>query len=281
MVVTRAAGAAARPAITRITLLAGLASALCFLSTAGMLELADWRTTLWVFAGAVAFVGAPLLFVGAAMLERASPDARPQPGAAAAGRSALFQSLRKLQFWIIAIAFPIMAVNHGMLLNHIMPILAGRGIDHGVAVLVASTIGPMQVAGRIVLMLLEKRVNSLAMAGVAFGGVALASSALYFATGSPALAFLFAILQGGTYGLTSILKPAITAEFLGRVGFGLIAGWLALPYLAGSALAPHLGAVLWGAGGYDLVIMSASGLAILGCLCIAGLAAAGRKPGGG
>ena len=177
---------------------------------------------------------------------------------------------------MLAIAFPFMALNHGILLNHIMPILTERQITRETAILVASTIGPMQVFGRVMLMLFEKRVQSLTMSGSAFLIVMIASVVLLTAGGEPELAFLFAVLQGGAYGLTSILKPALTAEFLGRDNFGSIAGWLALPYLAAFAFAPHLGALIWELGGYGVVISATAALAALGVISICALAMVGR-----
>jgi len=49
-VVTRAKGAHARPAITRITLMAGFASTVSFLSAAALVEATDWRITALVMA---------------------------------------------------------------------------------------------------------------------------------------------------------------------------------------------------------------------------------------
>ncbi len=275
-VVTRARGEAARPAITRITLLGGFASSICFVTTAALTEWTDWRGVLLIFAAAAALIGAPALYAGAALLEGAAGDAA-KPTPKAQNRAALKAALRRPTFWLIALAFPLMALNHGILLNHILPLLAERGLAKQAAIAVASTVGVMQVAGRVALMLLEGRTNPLAMAAIAFAGVTLSSLILLASGASAPLAFAFAALQGAAYGLTSILKPAITAQFLGRTGFGAIAGWLALPYLAAYALAPHLGALIWEAGGYALVVPMTAGLAALGAVCVAGLAAAGRR----
>ncbi len=275
-VVTRAKGADARKAITHITLLAGFASPLSFLPAAGLLEHYDWQTTLLVFAAAAAFLAAPLLFVGALLLECASGEAA-RPAPKAENRAALLAALRKPQFWLIALAFPVMALNHGILLNHIRPLLAERGVAETMAVLVASTIGPSQVAGRMILVAVQHRVSTMAVAAISFTGVVIAALLLMAAGFAPWLSFAFAVFQGGSYGLTSIIKPAITAEFLGRTGFGAIAGWLALPYLVGFAFAPHIGSLVWETGGYDLVIPFAAGIAAFGVLCIMGLAASGRS----
>ena len=69
------------------------------------------------------------------------------------------------------------------------------------------------------------------------------------------------------------------ASILGGVviAIGAIAGWLALPYLIGFAFAPHIGSLVWAVGGYDLVILSAGAAALLGVVCIVGLAAVGRR----
>jgi len=274
-VVTRALGAEARPAITRITLLAGLASTVCFLASAALLEALDWRETLLVFAFAAAVLAAPMLYLGAALLEGAAPETS-APAAPEANRAALHAAFRRPVFWILALAFPMMALNHGILINHIMPILADRGIGRDTAILVASTVGPMQVAGRIVLMLTERWVDTMAATAGAFFVVMLASLVLWSAQDSAPLVFLFAAMQGGAYGLTSILKPAITAALLGRVGFGAISGWLAFPYLIGGAFAPHLGAIVWGIGGYSLVILATAALAAGGALSMGGLALGAR-----
>lgn len=276
-VVTRATGDKARPAITRITLLAGLASAIAFPSAAILLEVTDWRGVLMVFAVASAVVAAPLLFFGTALLEAAGGDAV-KPAPRAENKAALRAALARPEFWLIALAFPLMAINHGILLNHIRPLMAERGIADVTAVLVASTVGPMQVVGRLVLMAIERHVRTIAMAAVAFGGTCIASLILMVAGASPALAFAFAAMQGGAYGLTSILKPALTAEILGRAGFGAIAGWLAFPQLACGAVAPYLGALIWGFGGYDLVIPITAAIAATGVACILLLrAVAGRR----
>ena len=275
-VVTRAKGANARPAIIRITLVAGFASTFSFLSAAALVEIVDWRTTALIFAGVTAFAAAPMLYFGTILLEGAAGEAA-KPAPKEENRAALIAALKKPQFWMICAAFPIMALNHGILLNHIMPLLTELSIPQTTAVLVASTIGPMQVAGRVVLTIIERRVTSLQAATFAFAGVVVASCLLMFAGVSPWFAFAFAVFQGGSYGLTSIVKPAITADFLGRTGFGAIAGWLALPYLACFAFAPHIGSLVWEAGGYDLVIPVTAGMAAAGVLCMIGLAASGRS----
>lgn len=269
--VTRTLGPEARAAITRITLVAGFASTLAFPLAAGLAATSGWRVAALGFAGAVGLLAAPMLFIGATLLQ-AGGDA-PQATPRAQNRAAVRAALRRPVFWLIAGGFALIALDHGILLNHLLPLLAERGVAPATAILAASLIGPMQVFGRLMMLGVERRVAALTLARVCFGAVAVAALLLLGAGASPVLVFGFVALQGAGYGVTSVLKPVVTAECLGREGFGGIAGWLAVPYLAGFALAPYLGALLWQLGGYDLAIATAFAMAAAGG---GGIAAAGR-----
>ncbi|NNU81947.1 MFS transporter [Halovulum dunhuangense] len=269
--VTRTAGAQARRVITRITLAAGFASTIAFPAGAYLATVIGWRSTVLVFAAVVALLGAPLLHLGARWLERGADPDTPRPGRQE-NRAALSAALRRRRFWLIALAFPIVAINHGILINHMIPMLVERGLTATLAVTAASTVGPMQVAGRVAMTLLGRETPARQLSLFAFGGILVAGAALLIAGATPALVFAFAATQGAGYGMISILKPVLTAEALGRQGFGAIAGWLALPYLAGYAAAPLLGALIWEWGGYGLVIRATFAMAALGLVAIAALA---------
>ena len=72
--------------------------------------------------------------------------------------------------------------------------------------------------------------------------------------------------------MISILRPVITADLLGKQNFGLIAGLLAVPFMGATAAAPTIAALIWGMGGYDLVIWFAIGAAILSLIALMGAA---------
>jgi MFS family permease len=222
--VTRRLGAGARGAITQITLVAGFASALAFPLGAWSAAALGWRGAVLVFA-ACGVAGALCLRLGAARLV-ATTTAQPESAESARrDEDAARRALRAPAFWLLAVSLPLMALNHGALINLMLPLLGERGLAPGVAVLVASLIGPMQVAGRLVLMGLGGARQAAALMVFAFLCVAAAALALG-ASGPGALwlAFLFAGLQGAGYGVTSILRPAATVELLGPHGFGRISG---------------------------------------------------------
>ena len=274
--VTRTTGADARKWITRITLMAGFASPISFPSGAYLASTYGWEVAVLVFAAVVIFIVVPLLFIGATLLEAAAGDhVTPKPKSE--NQAAVRSALRKSAFWLLAIAFPLVGLNHGMVLNHIVPLLVEKGLTLTLAVSAASIVGPMQVAGRIAMMTVEKRFSALTLTIISFCGTFVAALLLMVVGVEPLFAFAFAGLQGAAYGLLSILRPVIIADFLGRTAFGAISGLLAVPYLIGFAAAPHLASLIWEVGSYDMMIPVAAMMSALGAICIAAMAFLNKK----
>ena len=268
--VTRVAGQDARRIITRITLAAGLASPIAFPAGAVLSEMMGWRATVLVFAAVIGFVAAPMLFFGASLLQGDISE-QPHPEHKTHNRIALRAALHKPAFWLMAGAFPLLALEHGILIAHFIPLLVERGFAESVAVMAASMFGPMQVAGRLVMMTVEKRTRSTTMILLPYIGAIVAGLILLSAGLNVALVFAFAATQGAAFGLISILKPPVIAETLGRTAYGAISGWLAVPYLIGGAFGRYVGAILWQLGGYTIVLWSCVGMALTGFLLILAL----------
>jgi uncharacterized membrane protein (DUF441 family) len=150
-----------------------------------------------------------------------------------------------------------LALNHGMMLTHTLPLLAERGMTAGTAVLAISMIGPMQVIGRLLMMSVERRVSSFAIALACQASLAIAAICLAGAAAMPLLLIPFVMLQGAGNGVTSIIRPVLTGELMGRADFGVISGLMATFYIAGFALGPSVGSALWSAGGYELMLLAA------------------------
>lgn len=259
---TRTRGGDARKAITRITLIAGLAGTLSFPVANLLAELYGWRAATGGFAAAILVLAVPLFVHGT------RPVAVAEPAAGAAGGtgdgSGLRAAMRRPAFWLLALAFAMIALTHGIIITHLLPMLGERGVPVALAVLAASCIGPMQVAGRLAMMAVENRVSMNAICALSFVFMMAAATALIGAGAVPALLAVFVILQGSGYGVTSITRPVVTANLLGRNGFGAISGALALPFMAATAVAPTLAAAVWTVGGYDLVRLLVLALVAVG-----------------
>lgn len=112
----------------------------------------------------------------------------------------------------------------------------------------------MQVVGRLGMMLGGARVRSGTAVRAVTLVMALASLSLLLSAGHVWLFFAYAVCQGASLGISSILRPVLTAEALGLEDFGAISGTLAIAPLGASAIAPFFGAVLIGAGGVTLFL---------------------------
>lgn len=259
--VTRARGAGAKGSIVLITLVAGFASTISFPTVHAVAEAGGWRTAALVGAAIVIFGAAPLHWFGAKALEAARVEEPPQDAAAYPPRRAF---LRRPAFWYLAAGFALVAVVHSATLHHLLSYLDETGLSPEAAVLAAAFIGPMQVAGRLAMMMSEKVISHHGVALTAFGLIGASVALLMFGHGEPVTLSAFVMLFAGAYGTVSILRPLIARDILGGRDFGAKSGALALPYLIGSASAPWLGAMVWGIGGYGLMFSLLIGLIALG-----------------
>ncbi len=269
-VVVRAHGDSARRPITLITLVAGLAGTLSFPLAHGIAEVFGWRASCFAFAFLICLVALPLMWRGARQLEATVAEAEmPLEEGAAESRPVGF--LRRPAFWLLAVGFALLGLNHSTILNHLLPLLDERGIPAGMAVFAAAMIGPMQVAGRLAMMAVERHVSNRGITVACFLAVALATLSLITASLAPMMLVPFVILQGSGHGVTSIMKPLVIGDILGRANFGAVSGTQAMIFKLTVAVAPFAGALLWELGSYDLVliVMLAAALAGLGLFLLA------------
>lgn len=258
---TRRLGDQARAAITRITLVAGLASTLAFPLGGVLAAAVGARGALLAFAALVALGVVPLNLWAVRRLRRAEPAGTPRPPPEP---GALAAALRHRAFWLLAAVFGAIWLNHIMLITFALPLFADRGAGPAAAVLAASCIGPAQVIGRLLLMLNESRIGNRGATLIALGAIGLGALALLAAGALPALIFGFALAQGTGAGLLSILRPVLQAEKLGRRGFGAVSGAVAVAPILATAAGPSLGAALLHFGGAQALIGACIALALLG-----------------
>ncbi len=273
---TRVKGVNARSAITLVTLVAGFASTVCYPIADALASADGWRSATQWFAGVILALAVPMFIISTRMLETDAPDPPPK---ASTSQSAARKARRSPVFWYLAAAFPLLALTHGMMISHIMPILSDRGATQTSAVWAASLIGPMQVVGRIAMITVGRNLSATNITLISFTGIAFSMLILLAASEGDWRIFAFVLLLGACYGVISIAKPLVTADLLGRDGFGAISGSLALPYVALMAAAPFVAVLLWRAGGYDLTITVGAAAALAGVpLLILAQRAALRRP---
>ncbi len=254
--VTHTRGREAKGAITLITLVAGFAGTVAFPTANILTELYHWRIAVGFFATIIILIAVPLFWFSArekaAAVEVSEPATSEISGD---GKGALRLALGGKTFWLIAMAFALLMLNHSSLVTHFLPLLDERGISLQLAVLAASMFGPMQVLGRITMVLIERWVSVLVICGVSFACLIVSGIALIFAANNPLLIFMFVVFQGIGVGVSSIMRPLVVAELLGYRGFGAISGMASSIALIATAAAPTLAAAIWVFGGYDTVLL--------------------------
>ena len=276
-ILVRAMGAGARGAITAVTLIAGFAGTISFPTANLLAEWSDWRFACLVLAALVGLVAAPLFWL---TTRRFAVAAAP---ALADRRGGLGPALRNPVFWLVAATVLLIALAHGMMITHLLSMLSEWQVGPRYALLAASCIGPMQVVGRIALAVRGGGISGIAGTGLYLSGLAAGYALLWAAAWSVAWLVPFVLLYGAAWGVASILKPLAIHEMLGDREYARIAGALAAPFLAASAVGPIVGSLLWERGGYGLMIGTgvAMSLIALGChlLAVRLLAAGGEGRG--
>ncbi len=271
---TRVTAPTARPAITRVTLVAGFASTLAFPAGALMADAFGWRGAVLGYAAAQLLLAVPVNLLAVRRFPAVTVAGQ---AAAVDHRAGLTTAIRRAEFWLLALVFGLIALNHGLLLTYFLPIFADRGASPVLAVAAAACVGPAQVAGRVALMLNEARIGTGFAVRIGLVWMLLGGLVLGLATLAPLLIFVFALLQGAALGMESILKPVLIAETLGRAGFGAIAGVIAIAPLAAAAASPFLGALLIegiGVSGLLVVTFGMAALALAAALVLRARAAA-------
>ena len=179
--VTRIRAASAKAAITRITLVAGFAGTVSFPTANFIAEAAGWRMSTTVFAGLILCIAVPLFWF--ATNEKMKDRSLDRSAERAASKAGLRSALRKPSFWLLTLAFMSISIGHGIIITHLLPLLAERGVAVTVAVLAASCIGPMQVAGRVAMILSNG--TSTSVTAISFICMIVAGSALFLAGPAP------------------------------------------------------------------------------------------------
>jgi predicted MFS family arabinose efflux permease len=233
------AGTRARQAIAILAIVGGFASTV-FWPISGVLEpLVGWRGTLLMFAGLHLLVCLPVHLL---ML----PGRPVASGAAAAPTTAatLTAAESRRAFWLLTVAFSCGAFIFTGFIVHAIGVLRGLGHDPATALLLASLIGPAQVAVRLVELTFGHRYSIMNSALFAAAVLPLGLGLAWLAGGNLVIALLCLMAYGVANGLKAVLRATLPLALFGRAQFGTVMGRLALPQGIVSAAAPPVVAAI-------------------------------------
>jgi hypothetical protein len=274
------AGASFRRAVTAVTLFGGFAGTFAFPVSLAGLEAFGWRATVAAFAAMELFICLPLHL----WCIPAGPGARGRAAGAAPPEGAPRSASRATPgFVALAASFALTAFVTSAIAVHVVNLLRSTGLALGSAVLVASLIGPMQVAGRVAELAVGRRLSSVATGVLTLLLLILALLTLWLGGSALALAVAFAAMYGCANGVHTIVRGTVPAELFGRDGYGALMGRLSIASFIARAIAPVALSMIAGIGfAHDpsIPLLAASALLALVAFVIA-IRRTGRRAGSG
>jgi hypothetical protein len=246
------------PTITGITLLAGFASTVFWSLGSAVIGFTGWRGLLLLYVGIMLCVNLPMVLTLVPRLDRNRKEAalavtdRTPVSRLVMTCLASFFALR----WFITSAFA----------AHILALFHGIGLNAAEAVVVASLIGPGQVAGRVLEWTIGRRMNLLFRARLA--ALLFPIGAAVLLLGGPAAAVAFALLYGMSNGIMTINRGTLPLALFGPNGYATVLGWLAVPVLMAQAVAPAVAAPVVAALPALWVLLIGGGLGLIATLLL-------------
>tara|TARA_B100000029_G_scaffold377876_1_gene372605 strand:- start:3277 stop:4470 length:1194 start_codon:yes stop_codon:yes gene_type:complete len=261
--VTKVRGTKAKDAIIFITLIAGFAGTVSFPVANIFADLINWQASARLFAFVILLFVVPILFVSTKNEDKHSINLNSSSDKISNYK--LRDDLIRPEFSYLFFSFFVLALAHGMIITHIIPLLIERNISNSIQLLISASIGPMQVLGRIIMIILQKQNFSInIISTLTFLLKIIGTVFLIYANDNIYFLILFVIFQGSGAGMTSISRAVVTANIMGYERFGSVSGAMSIGFTGGTALSSFLGAQLWEWNGYDFMLKIVSILLIMG-----------------
>ena len=261
--VTKVRGTKAKDAIIFITLIAGFAGTVSFPVANIFADLINWQASARLFAFVILLFVVPILFLSTKNEDKHSINLNSSPDKISNYK--LRDDLIRPEFSYLFFSFFVLALAHGMIITHIIPLLIERNISNSIQLFISASIGPMQVLGRIIMIILQKQNFSInIISTLTFLLKIIGTVFLIYANDNIYFLILFVIFQGSGAGMTSISRAVVTANIMGYERFGSVSGAMSIGFTGGTALSSFLGAQLWEWNGYDFMLKIVSILLIMG-----------------
>jgi MFS family permease len=266
-VLTATFGPDARRAITAMTLVGGFASTVFMPFTQLLIATVGWRQALLVLGGLNLAVCLPLHVLFVPALRVPQPTTTPEAQDTTATTPELKTILRGRVFWGLALWFTAANATASGFVFQFVPLLTTWGVEMTAILTSVALIGPMQVAGRIVLMCFSARLETREIGAAVVVLLPAAILPLLFLAHAPVWLGLAAALYGAGNGIMTIARGTAVADLIGRTHYGAINGALTMPTMVAKALAPVATAAIWSAtGDPSLMLWTLLGSALIGAV---------------
>lgn len=265
-VITRSYPLSFRTKIIAITLVGGFASTVFIPLSQLLVDSLGWRHALLVLALFNIALCAPIhvLVLGG---DRAAGPVDHKPRSEADNKAAVARALRHPTFWALMVCFTAYYVNFAAITFHLIPLLMERGVKTGVIMTAMALIGPAQVAARVILLAVGKRLDTAITGRIVMLIFPIPFLLLILLPASTAALICAVLLYGGMNGMITIIRGTAVPDLLWKEGYGAINGLLALPSNIAKAVGPIGAALIWSSyGNYFAVLWTVFAVAILSAL---------------
>lgn len=278
-VITRVYGPRYKQAILLMTFLGGLASTFGIPFAQLLIERMGWRPTLDVLAVVMLGVGAMHWLFVPGPGEEAVPIAAPvAPAEGSIRKSPLAAAVRVPAFWGLVVAFAGYGLAFSAMSFHLIPLLDDRGVPIATVMAIIALIGPMQVVGRVLLMVGQRHITTIQLGALVYFAFPVAMAMLASGISDVYGLILFAVVYGVANGLVTILRGMSVPEFIGPEGYGVVSGALTMPTNVMRAVGPLAASLAWSAfGGYTPVLWGLAGIMLVAALGFAAAAVLSRR----
>jgi predicted MFS family arabinose efflux permease len=230
------AGRSARSAIGALMLVTGLSSSVFWPITAVLSDAIGWRGTCIVYALGMAIVCCPLYLFGLPRPAAATDVADAPARVAAQPRAPVAAGTFYL---VLAAIVPNSFVTFG-LASVVIELLKAKGLPAAEAIAFGSSLGVLQVSGRLIDFLGGGRWDGVTTGLLAAALLPLALAVLLLGGGSYATVAAFVVLYGLASGALAVARATIPLVFYDQADYAKAASRIALPLNVISALSPPI-----------------------------------------
>ncbi|MGS2716631.1 MFS transporter [Eionea flava] len=228
-----------RQSMTQITLMAGFASTIFWPLIAFLLTIVEWRDVYFYMALIHLLVCFPLHLYG--LNPRYKIDDQPDKPDSSVISMKSKPKVQRKQEWLLALSLAGIAFCINGVQIHFFSITEGLNVEHVVAVLAGTLVGPFQVVSRLVDLLFSRRISPFFLGFISVGLITLGLLLLWLTSFlSQSAVLLFAIFFGMGQGLMYIVRGALPLYLFGSSAYGAVTGRLNGVRISMTAAAPLL-----------------------------------------
>ena len=256
--VAELAGPRARRAIGALLVLGGLSTTISWPLLGALQAAFGWRLTTLLGAALLLAIAAPIYWL--LLAKRPGGAMRQQDGGP-------IPPLDRIAFALLAYSSAANGVVTWGFSLTVITLFVGRGLEHGMAVLIASFIGVAALLARLADFAIGTRWNSLATGLLAGAVLPFSFIVLMIGTGAAA-AIAFVAVYGLASGILAVARSTMPLDLFPAAAYARASSMLALPLNLSFACAPPLFAAVLAGPGSDAALWVATGLSLSALLSL-------------